>query len=63
MLIYYDGSVFRYVPCDLFRSLFIDEATKTSNVYVFSISHGAFYDRKECLYCGLNIRFIDSGFF
>jgi len=62
VLIYYDGGVFRYVSGNFLGPLFINKATKTSNIDVFAISHGVFNYIKKCFYCYTYIGLVDTGF-
>ena len=52
--------VLRDISCDLFRTFFIDKASKTTHIDVLSICHGILHDCKEGFYRYLDIRFIDS---
>lgn len=62
MLIDHNCCVFGNVTGDFLSSFLVDEATKTSDVDVFSFCHRVFYNLEECLNCLCYIILLDSCF-
>lgn len=56
-----DGRVARNVTGNLFLSLLVNEAAKSTHIYVMARSHVGFYNVEKCFYRCRNIGFIDSG--
>ena len=62
MLIYYNGRVTGYIPCNFFLSLLIYEAAKSTHINIVACCHITLHNIEKCFNGCRNICFVDTSF-